>query len=307
METYLNSTHTSSAIPGTIGTDILNTDPTYLASLNLLEAVPAVQEAQEAAPAKCGGKRSLYSVSDDGHFVGDDGFVVPRNFNEFFERHPRYVRSRVRSLWPTVSGAECDDRESELLIFLMTLPEKSGFRALGYNGFPQGCEDRIQTFSPDRAYGASKPRFFHYLKMVLTNRAISLSVKALSNPIQRRSTLSLYSLDQKGTVIDEAYVYGLSNDRSAFRIDYEQEIENGILVAEFLGFVKIYNPELLEVIRAIQMTDTFIEAQHALGFPERLFSRARNRLVVLYCSFEKGTSPPRQRKVYRCRTPLTNR
>jgi hypothetical protein len=272
-----------------------------------LEAVPAVQETRAAALAKCGGKRDLYNVSEDGHFVGDDGFVVPRSFKEFFESHPRYVRSRVRLFWPKASGAECEDRESELLIFLMTLPEKSKFRALGYNGFPQGCRDRIQTFSPDHAYGASKPRFLNYVKMVLTNRAISLSVKALSNPIQRRSTLSLYSLDRNGTVIDEAYVYELSNHRSAFRIDYDQEIENGILVDEFLSFVKTYNPELLEVIRMIQMTDTYVEAHHALGITERLFSRARNRLVVLYSCFEKSAIPPRQRKVYRCRTPLTNR
>jgi hypothetical protein len=50
------------------------------------------------------------------------------------------------------------------------------------------------------------------------------------------------------------------------------------------------------------MTDTFVEAQHVLGFPSRLFTRARNRLVALYANFEKGTIPPRQRKVYRCRT-----
>jgi hypothetical protein len=56
------------------------------------------------------------------------------------------------------------------------------------------------------------------------------------------------------------------------------------------------------IIKAIQMADTFIEARQALGFPSRLFTRARNRLVVLYACFDKGTSPPRQRKVYRPRT-----
>jgi hypothetical protein len=44
-----------------------------------------------------------------------------------------------------------------------------------------------------RGYGASKPRFFNYVKMILTNRCISLSVKALSDPVQRFSTLSLNS------------------------------------------------------------------------------------------------------------------
>jgi len=47
-----------------------------------------------------------------------------------------------------------------------------------------------------------------------------------------------------------------------------------------------------------------IEAQRAFGFTERLFTRARNRLAVLYSCLDAGTDPPRQRKFYRSRTPL---
>jgi hypothetical protein len=138
--------------------------------------------------------------------------------------------------------------------------------------------------------------------MILTNHCTSLSAKASSDPVQRYSTLSLFSLDPDGVVINEAYINALSGGGGAFGMIYDQVIENRILVDEFLRFVKTYNPELLVIIRAIQMTDTFVEAQHALGFPSRLFTRARNRLVALYACFDKGTSPPRQRKVYRCRT-----
>jgi hypothetical protein len=31
----------------------------------------------------------------DGHYVGHDGFVVPKNFDEFHERFPQYVRNWV--------------------------------------------------------------------------------------------------------------------------------------------------------------------------------------------------------------------
>lgn len=58
-------------------------------------------------------------------------------------------------------------------------------------------------------------------------------------------------------------------------------------------------------MRTIQVTDTYIEAQRELGFTEGLFTRARNRLAVLYSCLNKGTDPPRQRKVYRSRAPLT--
>ena len=122
------------------------------------------------------------------------------------------------------------------------------------------------------------------------------------NPVQRYNTLSLYSLDRDGTLI-EAYIYAFTREGGASEMNYDQSMENSILADKFVSFVKTHNPELLEVMNTIQMTDTFVEAKHAVGFPERLFIRARNRLAVLYSCFDKGTDPPRQRKVYRSRTP----
>ena len=129
--------------------------------------------------------------------------MVPRNFEEFFERHPRYVSGRVRLCRPYGTDSQREDHESELLIFLMSLPDKSKFRALGYNGFPDGCRDRIQTFNPDLAYGASEPRFFNYIKIILTNRLISLWQKAASNPVRASNTSSFYSPEPDGTLLGQ--------------------------------------------------------------------------------------------------------
>ena len=158
------------------------------------------------APKETGGKcdRSPFQRTATLSEMMDSSFLAA--FEEFFERHPSYVHGHVRRRWPNLSSAEREDRENELLIFLMTLPEKSKFRAPGYNGLPRGCRDRIQTFNPDHAYGASKPRFFNYVKIILANRCIALSAKASSDPVQRYSTLSLYSLDPDGGIIDEAYI-----------------------------------------------------------------------------------------------------
>ena len=29
----------------------------------------------------------------DGQYIGHDGFVVPKNFDEFYERFPEYIRN----------------------------------------------------------------------------------------------------------------------------------------------------------------------------------------------------------------------
>jgi hypothetical protein len=172
-----------------------------------MEAALAVQNAQAIAPEKPGWTGDLYTVSEDGHFIGQDGFVVPRSFEEFFERHPRYVRGRVRLCSPNGTDSEREDHENELLIFLMSLPDKSKFRALGYNGFPDGCKDRIQTFNPDLAYGASEPRFFNYIKIILTNNLISLWQKDASNPVRASNTFSFYLPERDGTCAESSTTY----------------------------------------------------------------------------------------------------
>lgn len=226
---------------------------------------------------------------------------MPNSVEEFLERYPRYIRDRVRSRWTHVSLTEREDYESDLLVFLIALPEGSKFRTSGYNGLPHGCKDRIQTFNPDRAYGASKPCFFNYLKIIVTNHFNSLWQKARSNPIQRHDTLSLYSSDAYGSIIDDAYIYNLTSAGSASGRTCDLSLVGCILINEFVCYVKQHNPELVEVVSAIQMTNTYIEARRAVELTEGLFSRARKRLAVLYSCFEKGEDPPRQRKIYRSR------
>jgi hypothetical protein len=245
-----------------------------------LQTLPIVQEVQVAS-VKPLPNRDPYTISGDGHFIGHDGFIVPRSVEELIDRYPRYLRDRVRRRWWHASTAEREDYESELLVFLMTLPKDSKFRTPGYNGFPQGCKDRVQTFSPDDAYGASEPRFFHYLKVILTNHFNSLWAKTFSDPIRHHDTLNLYSSDHDGDVIDESYLHTLTSEIATLGTNYDLVIEENIFVDEFVAYVGKHNPELLEVIKAIQATDTLVEAKNELGFNERFFARARNRLMTL--------------------------
>jgi hypothetical protein len=247
------------------------------------------------------GIRDAYTRSEDGHYVGHDGFVVPQDFREFHERFPKYVKGFIRRRWQRASEAEVEDRESELLIFLMSLPEQSKFRMPGFNGFEFGCSDRIQIFNPENSYGASASRFFHYINMCLLNHFCSLAKKASSNPIRRYNTLSLYSTDNQGQMVDDDYIYTMTSEESKAGVNYDHVIQDGIFVAQFIRFVDLHNPELVSVIDAIQEAETYVEAQGKLGMTEKLFIRARNRLVVLHAAFDKGEEPPRQRKVYRDR------
>jgi hypothetical protein len=60
-----------------------------------------------------------------------------------------------------------DDLESELLIYLMTLPQHSKYREAGLT-------DRVQTFDPARSYGASRARWLNWPNSLLHNRLCRL-------------------------------------------------------------------------------------------------------------------------------------
>ncbi|HSY35603.1 MAG TPA: hypothetical protein VK814_07635 [Acidobacteriaceae bacterium] len=297
----MNLINTSSLLPAIIRAHDLNPSLDCPPSIAVFETPSASQDVQ-VEPRKPSPKRDPYSISEDGHFVGHDGFIVPICVEEFIERYPRYIRDSVRRRLPHVRDLEREDYESEVLIFLMVLPEESKFCAPGYNGFPHGCRDRIQTFNPDQSHGASEPRFLNYLKMILTNYLNSLWKRAQSNPIQRYDTLDIFSSDANGNIVDDAYIANLTSEGSPSAMTYDQMLVGGILVDEFVCYVKQHDPELVEVMGAIQMTDTYIEAQRVLGLTERFFARARSRLAVLFCCFDRGEYPPQQRKVYRERT-----
>ncbi len=183
----------------------------------------------------------------------------------------------------------------------MTLPEDSKFRAPGYNGFALGCVDRIQAFNPESVGGASAARFFNYLNLCMMNHFCSLARRASANPIRRADTLSLYSFDPEGELIDEDFLFKLGYTGFQKTEDLNQTLEHYAYIDQFLLFIREHNPELEPVLDAIGTAATFIEAQRQLGMTENLFLRARNRLIVLFDNFNAGMRPPTQRKVYRPR------
>jgi hypothetical protein len=99
-----------------------------------------------------------YTVSADGHIVGDDGFIVPRDFAEFWERYPRFIRGFLVRQYFEISLVEAI--EADLVDYLRA-------PALGSN------QDKIAAFDPERCYGANAPRFFRYIRRLLLTSLFS--------------------------------------------------------------------------------------------------------------------------------------
>ena len=238
-----------------------------------------------------------FTVSEDGHYVGTDGFLVPRDFGEFFERDPFWVCRWVTKRVGRRFGRDgVFDLEQELLLYLCALPSKSRFREEGANGRSMGCADIIQCFDPVRHYGATAARFHNFLNLCLRNRLSTILMKRRREPLCDPRNLSLQNFEVPPenaetpiapSEIDEAYLLRHSNGFAA-AVRRRERAENPILrryVGEVEEFAARENPQLLTAIQAIQRTRTLREAERSSGMTSREFRRCRRELSLLRQGF----------------------
>ena len=220
----------------------------------------------------------------DGRYVGHDGFVVPKNFDEFHERFPQYVRNWVnRHVNGSIPNENVEDWTQDLLIHLRFLPATSKHREAGK-------EDVVQTFDPHKHFGANSARFFNYINLCLGNRFRSMHSAHLKNPILRAGNVSLggrFDDSDSGQVDDEfchahsAYLRG--------RCQHQTRQRNAShTLAEFVEFLRREDAGVLPVMGAIAATTTPAAATEALGITKADFRRLHNRLRRLAQFFLAG-------------------
>jgi hypothetical protein len=235
---------------------------------------------------------SAFVIDSSGHYVSrKDGFIVPKNFSEFYERFPNYVTSWVHKHIQNSyrrNTADVQDWVSDLTLHLMVLPERSLKRK---NGFV----DVISCFDPTRLGGANSKSFFYYVNTCLKNHFVEHLHKnrkdAIRDVLRHSPNLSFDEIpahaedEQKDPICDQ----GRTN----------QDIYMTVRVGEFRAYVEKNEPELLPVVDIIFDTDTLKETANKLSLTVYQFRSVRSRLKVLYECFEKGLSAPKRRNRHR--------
>jgi len=238
--------------------------------------------------------------------VGKDGFVVPKDFGEFFERYPLRVRRWVtRQVGRKIGHDAILDLEQDLLLYLCALAPQSRFRWKGTNGRPDGCTDVIQCFDPARHFGATAGRFHNFINLCLTNRLSTILARQRRNPLLNPQNLSIANLEvsqenpgrwESVGEIDEAYL--LRHSRTfggeCRRRAHAQDPVQKAYIREFEQFVLQTEPKLLAVVRAIQRTATLCDAEKSIGMANREFRRCRQELSLLKSQFLEGRKVPPQ-------------
>ena len=259
---------------------------------------------------KDGYRGDAFYVSSDGHFIGDDGFVVPRNFSEFFQRFPNYARNWVKKrLYNYASDADIEDWSQDLLIHLQFLPTVSKHR-LGGNA------DLVQTFNPFMQYGASERRFRSFINFCLNRKFITICSKLRRNPLKRLGGYLPLSVDDSSDYdgsIDATGEYVHKHSSHLVRKNRKDSSaqEDSIYAGEFLKFVMEREPKAVEVLVAVQSAGgSFADARkfwcmtcgrlantveigsgghegHQVGIAQQNFNRSKGILKELAARFVK--------------------
>lgn len=232
----------------------------------------------------------------DGHYVGHDGFVVPKDFAEFYKRFPGYVhRWVIKHTGTSASQEDIEDWTQDLIIHVSRLSQTSKYRQAGK-------EDIVATFDPLRQHGANEARFRNYINLCLANKFRTMHSKRMKDALCRQGNISFdgEKADEDLCFVDELCHKHSAHLRAALKASERQSQERAFL-QEFLHFVGRQDAKALPTIQALMATGTRGEAAYWLGVAELEFDRMHTRVRQLARCFVSGEAVPKQRKPYKRR------
>jgi hypothetical protein len=230
----------------------------------------------------------------NGHFVGSDGFIVPRNFTEFSEKFPNYTFRWVQNnLKPPLVRSKDDvlDWASDLNQHLMTISAKKR---------KAGKVDVIDCFDPVAACGATQAKFLYFVDVCLKRRFVSilrhLRTDALNGHTRSETNISLQ--EQAGTSDSqtvEEQIYSLSElhtipDQAA---DYRDKKD---FIDGFRAFAGIHDPYIVQFMELVGTRGTYQEVIRRPHYSEYKFANDRLRMKELMDCYQTGEAPRPQRR-----------
>jgi hypothetical protein len=224
-----------------------------------------------------------------GHYVGHDGFVVPKDFLEFYVRFPQHIRRWVRRhADKSASKEDIEDWTQDLCVHMSSLPATSKHREAGK-------QDVIQTFDPFRHYGANLARFLNYVNHCLTNKFRTIHSTRIKSPLDRAKGVSQSEIGEVAST-DDASCRVLSERAKNLALCSQKQAEDKLLIGAFIDFVRSENPRFLSALEAIAMTSTQEEAARKLGTPSADYVRLCRQLRELGHSFLSRKARPQPQR-----------
>ena len=238
--------------------------------------------------------KELVQVTDD--------FSVPKDFNEFYLRYPKYVRTwliRHRCPYDLI-----EDFEQEMYQYILTVSD---------NGRAKGIYDRIVSFNGERIGGKSAGKFFFYINLLLTRKYMVLIRRRTREPITQRTTITI---EDSSPSEAESYVPNSSSVESLVRkyggddlmdSGLEDRLFTDHFIRGFRQFLKKNEESALKSLDLFLNYNSVPDISKNEGISIEDINKIKNRLRILANVYQKGLEKiPTKRKTYNKRKKVKN-
>lgn len=228
-------------------------------------------------------------TGQDGHFVGCDGFKVPRSLAEFVERYPRHIpRWVAKKLGRRATLANVDDISSEMYVHLCHVPKGRTRRnpdgTISWRAgkfYQAGFHDVIETFNPWRQHGANAARFFAFVNLCLKNKYLLILKQANQDALNHVHDLDLGTalaipLDPDTVTPDSALIRYIQIRTAE---DPSPVWDQQVYVDQYLRFVEQQDAKMACLAEAVCVADSFSEACRGLSLNRSQGHQMRKKLV----------------------------
>jgi hypothetical protein len=230
----------------------------------------------------------------NGHWVGNDGFIIPNNFIEFYERFPNYTEQWARKNIRRPAVYDRDDIldwGSELNLFLCSLPVNSIRRT-------SKITDVVGAFDPTKCHGCSRARFFTFINRALSNRFKTLWTKFQRDSLRRVDNEQLQEQGVESEYDDSPAILPAVLDACCSSRELEHS-EQSIFLEQYRNFVLAHDSTLVPLLDSVYQFNSLRKTRQHLGWTSTSLEHGMERLQVLAACFTNNTSIPVPRKRYR--------
>ena len=112
----------------------------------------------------------------EGRYIGDDGFVVPKNFHEFHSRYPHWAGMMARKWLPNATPEDVEDLAGDITCSLLRLRT-------------------VERYDPSALGVTNAKLFFAWMVTCSRNVAFSRHKDAKSQPTNNKANVFLDGLD----------------------------------------------------------------------------------------------------------------
>lgn len=202
--------------------------------------------------------------NEQGRWVGDDGFAVPRTFTEYVEEHPDHLLTMARS----IGGYEdAGDLAQTFAVKLLT-------------------SKTIEKFDPAKVGGVTAGQFFAYVNLCLRRHAATCWRSESREPSVCEESVGLDTAIESVTTLTEEQLH----EARAVPIAPWNPDDKIWLDGFRAWLIEQGHEEYIAIMEAIATEGTLTGAGEALGLPQRAIHYRVKRLRELGLRYGVGGS-----------------